>query len=163
MIFQPMHPESNQRKKQKKYRQYIFQKKKRRTQQSKKIGLAGEEHVYEYEYNKLKSINKKDLADKIKKHFEVHEYPGWDITSFDKNGNKIYIEVKSTKGTEINQLEITSNEWEAARAQGQKYYIYLVNNALNEKIKIFEMIQDPSQLVEEEKIEISTSVFELKL
>ena len=63
-------------------------KKKRRTQQSKKIGLAGEEHVYEYEYNKLKNLKKKDLADKIKKHFEVYEYPGWDITSFDKNGNK---------------------------------------------------------------------------
>ena len=63
-------------------------KKKRRTQQSKKIGLAGEEHVYEYEYNKLKNLKKKDLADKIKKHFEVYEYPGWDITSFDKDGHE---------------------------------------------------------------------------
>ena len=35
--------------------------------------------------------------------------------------------------------------------------------SLNEIIKIFEMIQDPSKLVEEAKIEISTSVFELKL
>ena len=156
-------PREQSKKKTKKISTVHLSKKKRRTQQSKKIGLAGEEHVYEYEYNKLKSLNKKDLADKIKKHFEVYEYPGWDITSFDKNGNKIYIEVKSTKGTAINLLEITNNEWEAAKAQGQKYYIYLVNNALNEKIKIFEMIQDPSQLVEEEKIEISTSVFELKL
>jgi hypothetical protein len=138
-------------------------KKKRRTEQSKKIGTAGEEHVYAYEYNKLKNLNKKDLADKIKKHFEIYEYPGWDITSFDKDGHEIYIEVKSTKGAEINQLEITSNEWEAAKIYGQKYYIYLVNNALNEKIKIFETIQDPYKLVKEKKIIISTSVYELKL
>ena len=156
-------PREKVKKKIRKISTVALSKKKRRTQQSKKIGIAGEEHVYEYEYNKLKNLNKTDLADSIKKHFEVYEYPGWDITSFDKNGNEIYIEVKSTKGTTINQLEITSNEWSAAKAQGQKFFIYLVNNALNEKVKIFETIQDPYKLVEEEKIEISTSVFELKL
>ena len=67
------------------------------TQQSKKIGLAGELYVYQYEYDKLKKLNKDDLANKIIKHFEIYEYPGWDITSFDKDGNKIFIEVKSTK------------------------------------------------------------------
>jgi len=43
-----------------------------------------------------------------------------------------------------------------------KKYIYLVNNALNDKIKIFEKINNPAKLVEDKKIEISTSVFELK-
>ena len=156
-------PRENKNKKLKKISTVVLSKKKRRTQQSKKIGLAGEKHVYKYEYGKLKKLNKKDLADKIIKHFENYEYPGWDITSFDKDGNEIYIEVKSTKGTSINQLEITSNEWDAAVKENKKYYIYLVNNALNEKIKIFEMINDPAKLVEAKSIEISTSVFELKL
>jgi hypothetical protein len=107
--------------------------------------------------------NRKDLAEKIIKHFENYEYPGWDITSYDKNGNEIFIEVKSTKGNTINQLEITSNEWEAAKKEGEKYFIYLVNNALNEKIKVFEKINNPAKLVDDNSIDISTSVYELKL
>ena len=119
-------------------------------------------YVYQYEYDKLKKLNKDDLANKIIKHFEIYEYPGWDITSFDKDGNKIFIEVKSTKGTSINQIEITSNEWDAAIKKKDNYYIYLVNNALNDKVKIFEKINNPAKLVDDKKIEISTSVFELK-
>ena len=156
-------PRERGNKKPRKISTVVQSKKKRRTQQSKKIGLAGEMHVYQYEYNKLIRLDKKDLANKIKKHFENYEYPGWDITSYNANGSEIYIEVKSTKGTSINQLEITSNEWNSAVKENKKYYIYLVNNALNEKIKIFEMINDPAKLVEEKSIEISTSVFELKL
>ena len=138
-------------------------KKKRRTQESKKIGRAGENLVYLYEYKKLQKINKKELADKIIKHCEINEYPGWDITSYNENGDPIYIEVKSTKGTSINQIDITRNEWDAAQKEGNKYFIYLVHNALNEKKKIFETIQNPAKLVEQDKIDISTSVFELKL
>jgi len=138
-------------------------KKKRRTQQSKKIGLAGERHVYKYEHDKLIKSGKKDLAAKIAKHFENHEFPGWDITSYTTDGSEIFIEVKSTKGNKINQLEITSNEWNAAKKEGDKYFIYLVNNALNENIKIFEMINNPAKLVDDNSINISTSVYELKL
>ncbi len=155
-------PRDNKNKKNKKISTVVLSKKKRKTQESKKIGLAGEKHVYQYEYDKLQKLNKKDLADKIIKHFEIYEYPGWDITSFDKNGKEIFIEVKSTRGTSINQIEITSNEWDAAIKKKQDYNIYLVNNALNEKIKIFEKINNPAKLVDEKKIEISTSVFELK-
>ena len=156
-------PREKSTKKTRKLSTVIQSKKKRRTQQSKKIGLAGERHVYSYEYDKLIKGNRKDLADKIIKHFENYEYPGWDITSYDKTGSEIFIEVKSTKGNTINQLEITSNEWDAAKQQGEKYFIYLVNNALNEKIRIFEKIRNPSKLVDENSIDISTSVYELKL
>jgi len=155
-------PRDKKNKRDKKISTVVLSKKKRRTQQSKKIGLAGEMYVYQYEYDKLKKLNKDDLANKIIKHFEIYEYPGWDITSFDKDGNKIFIEVKSTKGTSINQIEITSNEWDAAIKKKDNYYIYLVNNALNDKVKIFEKINNPAKLVDDKKIEISTSVFELK-
>ena len=138
-------------------------KSKRRTQESRKVGLAGENHVYLYEYEKLKNIGKEDLAKKIQKHYEINEYPGWDITSYDSYGNEIFIEVKSTKGQTINSLDITDNEWTAAIKEKDKYFIYLVNNALTEKIKIFEKINNPKKLVDEDKINISTSVYELKL
>ena len=138
-------------------------KNKRRTQESHKIGLAGENYVYEYEYKKLEKIGRKDLADQIKKHCELREYPGWDITSYDENGNEIYIEVKSTKGKKIDQLDITNNEWNGAIQKKDNYYIYLVKNALNENINIFEKICNPAKLVESGVIEISPSVYELQL
>ena len=137
-------------------------KQKRRTQQSKKIGTAGEEHVYEYEFNKLKKLNKEDLAKKIQRHYANNEYPGWDITSYNEQGEEIYIEVKSTSGKIINSVEITENEWRAAANKYNKYYIYLVNNALTKDIKIIEKINNPKSLVDKNTIELSPSVFELK-
>ena len=50
-----------------------------------------------------------------------------------------------------------------SKKKGDKYYIYLVNNALNEKVKIFEKIKNPAKLVEKKEIDISTLTYELKL
>ncbi len=136
---------------------------KRRTQESRKVGLAGENYVFEYECLKLKEHNLTHLIHSIDKHFEKGEYPGWDITSFDEMGNKIFIEVKSTKGKIINNLEITENEWNAANKEREKYFIYLVINALNEKIQISEKINNPKELVENGEIEILPSVYKLEL
>ena len=138
-------------------------KSKRRTQESKKIGLAGENIVFNYEYEKLKKRGKEDLAQKIQKHYENNEFPGWDITSYNEDGEKIYIEVKSTSASNINSLEITNNEWTAAKNERENYHIYLVNNALNEKGKVFEILKDPYGETEKGNIEISTSIFQLKL
>ena len=145
-------------------RNIVFKSKnKRKTEESKKIGKAGEDHVYDYEFNKLKNAGREDLAKKIRKHYELYEFPGWDLTSYDENGNEIYIEVKSARGKEKNSLDITSNEWEAAIKNGDQYYIYIVINALNENIKILERVQNPNKLVEENILELSPSVYEIKL
>ena len=141
----------------------IKAKNKRRTKESNKIGLAGENYVYKFEYLKLKERGLLDLAEKIEKHYEKYEFPGWDITSYDLSGNKIFIEVKSTKGSQINNLEITDNEWNAAVKEGKKYYIYLVTNALNKNICISEKIQDPYNLTKNSSIDISPSVYRLSL
>ena len=138
-------------------------KQKRWAQESKKIGTAGEEYVYNFEYNKLLKANKKNLADKINKHFEKHDFPGWDITSYDLKGNEMYIEVKSTSGEVINDFDMTDNEWEAAKKHGSKYYVFLVNNALKKNAKIFEQIHNPDAYVKENKILLSASMWNLKL
>ena len=62
-----------------------------------------------------------------------------------------------------NDIDSSDYGGEAAKKEKDNYFIYLVNNALNEKRKVFEIIQNPSKLVEEKKIDISTAVFELKL
>ena len=138
-------------------------KQRRKTQESKKIGDAGEAYVYKYEYNKLIKANRSDLAKKIDMHCARYHYPGWDITSYGLNGKEIYIEVKSTKGKVINDFDITDPEWQAAKKQGDKYHIYLVNNVLNKDAKIFERIQNPALHVAKKKILLTVAIWNLKL
>ena len=54
---------------------------------SKKVGDAGEKHVYEYEKNKLVKCGREDLANMIVKQYEdLSFFPGYDIQSFDEEG-----------------------------------------------------------------------------
>tara|TARA_B100000989_G_scaffold153229_1_gene114313 strand:- start:132 stop:1370 length:1239 start_codon:yes stop_codon:yes gene_type:complete len=109
---------------------------------SKKVGDAGEKHVFDYEKNKLESKGRHDLADLIVKQYEdLSFFPGYDIQSFDESGNKIYIEVKSTKGKSKSYFEISENEIKAAKELGDSYYIYQVTNALTDP-KISNVIND---------------------
>ena len=66
---------------------------------NKRLGDLGELWVMKYEIEKLKTVNKHNLIDQIK-HTSKDEGDGtgFDIQSFDKQGNKIFIEVKTTKG-----------------------------------------------------------------
>ncbi len=50
-----------------------------------------------------------------------------------------------------------------AKTEKAKYFVYLVVNALNEKIKISEKICNPAELVKKKRIQISTSLYEIKL
>lgn len=98
---------------------------------SKKVGDAGEKYVYEFEKNRLEKLGLNDLADSIVKQYEdLSFFPGYDIQSFDEFGNKIYIEVKATKGKNKNYFEISENEIKTAKEYGDSYYIYQVTSAL---------------------------------
>ena len=56
---------------------------------SKKVGRAGEEYVFKFEYNKLVKAGRQDLALKIVKQFEIlNDFPGYDIKSFNKKEMK---------------------------------------------------------------------------
>ena len=58
---------------------------------------------------------------------------GYDIQSFDKNGNKIYIEVKTTKGTKNTTFHITRTELERSKIEVDNYYLYRLYNYNEEK------------------------------
>lgn len=137
-------------------------KRKKRAEDSKTIGLKGEEYVYQYEYRRLKKLNRHDLAKKIYKHCDNNEFPGWDITSYDHDGTERYIEVKSAKKSK-KTFTITANEWDAARNETDKYYIYIVEEALTNKIKISEIIKNPAGLVKEDKLHLEVSEYDLKI
>ncbi len=92
---------------------------------AKKIGDIGERLVFEYELNKLRELNIPNWNFRVK-HISKDEGDGdgYDIISADKNGNTIYIEVKTT--TNDSDFFITSNELKVMGQKGNQYYIYRV-------------------------------------
>ena len=103
----------------------------RYSKKSDKVGKLGEEVVYDFEKKNLIDGGRADLAAKVNWHREdaTNRTPGWDITSYDLEGNEIFIEVKASEGKVINEVILTKNEW--AKAQDislqNNYYIYFIN------------------------------------
>ncbi len=136
----------------------------RRSTQSKKVGRAGEEEIYHREVAMLKKLGRTDLAEKVIPHYKIGETPGWDITSFDKDGEKLLIEVKSTVGKTMSTVELTRNEWKAAQDSKyrDRYFLYLVMGVFSKKLKI-EKMRNPADHVLKIGLSIEPSVFELSL
>jgi len=130
--------------------------------ESRKVGDAGERAVLLYEKEKLKKAQRSDLAEAVRWHPEHGEFPGWDITSYEINGDKIYIEVKATVGKSVSAVDLTANEWLAAVQENSRYHIYLVTEALSTKPSI-EVVKNPSDYVKQGKLEINPIVYEFSL
>lgn len=101
---------------------------------NRKLGLLGEELVVAYETNYLLNISRKDLADKVR-HVAKDEGDGagYDVLSYDENGNKKFIEVKTTKGSKTSQFYVSVNEVNFSTVNASSYYLYRLYN-YDEKI-----------------------------
>ncbi|MGE8425014.1 MAG: DUF3883 domain-containing protein, partial [Sphingobacterium siyangense] len=53
---------------------------------------------------------------------------GYDVLSYDEQGNTIYIEVKTTKGNELTPFYLSENELEFLKLNHFKYFIYRIYN-----------------------------------
>lgn len=94
--------------------------------QQKEIGNAGETFVMTYEKERVKKIDEK-LEEKVEWTSNIKgDGLGYDIQSFDDDGNTIYIEVKTTKGNELTPFYITRNELEMSNRDPSNYYLYRV-------------------------------------
>lgn len=100
-------------------------------------GKKGEEIVLQTERKYLSKLNRNDLSERVKQISINDDSAGYDILSFDENGNEKLIEVKSTILPKKNNFSfyISSNEKNIAE-KSNNYYIYLVFevNKLNPKI-----------------------------
>lgn len=96
----------------------------------KKVGKWGEKLIYQYEFNELRDY--KDLQKRIEKTYLIDEAAGYDIKSYDYEGNPFYIEVKTSKSSQNNQIlfYISKNEDEfiSNHKNAYIYYIYDLNN-----------------------------------
>ena len=128
---------------------------------SKKVGRAGEEHVYKYEYKKLTDHGREDLAEKIVKQYEdLSFFPGYDIKSFNEDGEEIFIEVKSTVSKGKNHFEISDNEVLAAESLEDSYFIYQVTDALANP-KISAIVRNPMKYVEQKKMLLEPWIYKM--
>lgn len=97
--------------------------------ENKRLGDLGELWVMKHEIEKLKEANKHNLIDKVK-HTSKDEGDGtgFDILSFDREGDKIFIEVKTTKGKKNSTFFVTRNELEKSKIEKDNYYLYRLYN-----------------------------------
>jgi hypothetical protein len=132
--------------------------------ESRKVGDAGEHIVIKHERARLLKAGRPDLADRVRWHAQHLEFPGWDITSFADDGREVFIEVKSSVRKTVSSVNLTANEWDAARDPSRRdhYLIYLVTNALS-SAPIIERLANPASLVDEGKITCEPIVYVVDL
>lgn len=113
---------------------------------SEENGLLGEQFVLQYERRRLRKAGRQDLAERVDWISQRSVSEGFDILSYEDNGEERWIEVKATSGTGM-VFEMSANEWRTAERAGDKYHLYRVTS-----VKAKPKIQDlgnPSKLEEE--------------
>lgn len=91
----------------------------------KDLGDDGEELVKQYEIDYLKSKSLHDLAAKVE---IMKDGVGYDILSFNVDGNEKYLEVKTTTGNKFTPFFLSDNEFNFMKQNIGKYSIYRVFN-----------------------------------
>jgi len=110
--------------KERKGRKYDYQK---QDFENEVLGLKGEEYVFEIEKRRLKLLGLHLLAKKIKwVSKEQGDGLGYDIASFQDDGEPLFIEVKTTNGGIVSPFYLSDNEVRAARDLNSKYVLYRV-------------------------------------
>lgn len=137
----------------------------RYSKKSDKVGKLGEQIVFDFEINRLKKANKKELSEKVIWHRDSvnNRTPGWDITSFNEDGSEIYIEVKASEGQRISDVELTINEWINAEKfiDTNQYRVILVTNVFGDPV--LEHIENPALMVKKGVLTLSVARYQLLL
>jgi hypothetical protein len=94
---------------------------------NRRLGRAGEEFAIAYERWRLTHAGRADLAERIVWLSDVAgDGAGYDIESFEPDGTKIYIEVKTTKQGNLFPFLISANEVDASSEIGASFRLYRV-------------------------------------
>jgi hypothetical protein len=93
------------------------------------LGLAGERFVLELERIALVATGRADLATRVRHvAVELGDGEGYDVLSFDHNGEPKHIEVKTTRGPSETDFYISENERVFACQAANTYCLYRVHN-----------------------------------
>ena len=98
-----------------------------RDQLNRTLGLAGEKHVFESEHRRLLTMERPDLARKIRwVSQEDGDGLGYDIRSYDTDGKERLLEVKTTRGGNTTPFYLTRNESAVAEERPDAFRLYRV-------------------------------------
>lgn len=129
-----------------------------------KIGELGEKLVFKHEQEKMKMLAKKDskFAMLVPEWVALEDDgAGYDIKSYNENGDVIFIEVKATTGSKFTPFYISANELEFSKAHSENYYLYrLFSINTTTEVSYFILSGDISLSTE---IEISETEYIAKL
>jgi len=90
--------------------------------ENKRLGDLGEDAILRFEQQRLKQWGLYDKHPVLKCRTEGDGL-GYDILSYDKAGNEIYIEVKTTRGWETD-FYITAQELQKSEDEKEQYFLY---------------------------------------
>ena len=92
-----------------------------------RIGRLGEEWVVQAERARLVHVDRRELADAVVHTAKIEgDGAGYDIHSFDEDGNDRLIEVKTTASDIARAFHVTRNELEVSRERADRYWLYRV-------------------------------------
>jgi hypothetical protein len=82
-----------------------------RDARNRQLGRAGEQRIFEFERQRLLTLGRSKLADKVRWIAqEDGDGAGYDILSFDAEGGERFIEVKTTSGHQTTPFYLSENE-----------------------------------------------------
>jgi hypothetical protein len=89
------------------------------------LGKAGEALIVDFERHRLSALDRKDLATKVRwVAQEDGDGAGYDIHSYDRQGNDRLIEVKTTQGPRSTPFFVTRNELSLAHERPDHFRLY---------------------------------------
>ena len=104
--------------------------------QNRKLGEAGEQLAINFEEHRLAKLGRTDLVEQIRWiSKELGDGAGYDILSFEENGDPRYIEVKTTRSDKTRPFLISENELRFAQIH-DGFYLYRIYD-LDDAPKIF--------------------------
>jgi hypothetical protein len=99
----------------------------KREASNRKLGRCGEAWALSFERARLREAGRNDLAEEVDWVSDRRgDGLGYDIVSFEVNGEEIYIEVKATKGGVTTPFFISPNELAVLERRGNAFRLYRV-------------------------------------
>lgn len=111
-----------------------------REQRNKKLGLLGEEFIIKFEKQKLINYGQESLSRQVEHISQtIGDSAGFDVLSYDNDGNEKFIEVKTTQLGKNSPFYFTRNELGFSKKEKKKYSLYRVFN-FQKKPRFFQLM-----------------------
>lgn len=124
---------------------------------NRKLGYNGEETVFHFERQRLRQLDRPDLAKKVRWVSQVDgDGAGYDILSFDLRGGERFLEVKTTVGSQTAPFYLTRNELSFSKERPKEFRICRLYD-FSKTPKMFELAPPLDKLVRLEPLSFEAS------